>query len=181
MTRADVRHVEAVREPDTAPVSPLFTGGRWFDAVGLPCLLRMELPVATEGMVAALYREYARLLDTDLATDEDVWGRIAVVVVQDGLSKIWRTADEIRAQEQSGTLDAPDWLAFCRHRVAAVVGQTWQDRKYRCPCGYATNDIHAFGAHLDSTDGMEPEHFEALDGWTLERLLAWQPTVGTAA
>lgn len=172
---------ESAREPDTAPTSPLITGGTWFEATGLPCLVRMALPVSAEDMVAALYRDHSRLLDADLETDEEIWSSIAIVIVQDGLYQIWRTADQICKQEQSGTLEAPDWLTYCRSRVAAVVGQTWRDRKYRCPCGYATNDMNAFDEHLESTEGMEPEHSEALDGWMLEQLLVCQSTVGTAA
>lgn len=140
----------------------------------------MALPVSTVDMVAALYRDRSRLREADLAGDEEIWSTIAIVIVQDGLYQIWCTANQICRQEQATTLEAPDWLSYCRSRVAAVVGQVWQDRNYRCPCGYATDNMDAFGEHLEATEGMEPEHFEALDGWTLEQVLAWQATVRVA-
>ena len=68
---------------------------------------------------------------------------------------------------------APDWLAFCRHRVADVTGADWSTAKHRCPCGYATDDVAAFDTHLDETEEMRPEHFEVVDGWTLEQVLGW--------
>jgi hypothetical protein len=169
------------RQPDTVPASPLFMGGKWFEANGLPCLIQMELPVSAEDMVAALYRDRSRLLYIDLGTDEGVWGSIAVVVVYDGLGNIRCTASQVREQEQSGTLDAPGWLTYCRRRVAAVVGQAWQARKHRCSCGYAADEVNAFDEHLSTTEGMEPEHFETLDGWSLDRVLAWQPAMTVGA
>ena len=113
---AGLCRAETVREPDSAPASPLITGGTWFEATGLPCLVRMALPVSAEDMVAASYRDHSRLLDADLETDEEIWSSIAIVIVQDGLYQIWRTADQICKQEQSGTLEAPDWLARADRR-----------------------------------------------------------------
>lgn len=171
----------ATGQQNTLPASPLITGGRWFDADGRPYLLRMELPVSAGEMVAALYGEYSRLLPADLATDESVWASVAISVVHEGLHNIVRLADEIRKQERASELVTPEWLAFCRRRVAEVAGREWQAAKHRCPCGYATDDTDAFDEHLGATDGMEPEHFEAVDGWTLEQAWAGQASMTARA
>src|SRR6266566_656207 len=158
------------------PASPVITADRWFDADGRPYIARMELPLSAEEMVAALYGEHARLIPADLEADEDVWAHAALVVVQDGLHEIERIAAKIRKQKQSPTLAVPEWLAFCRRRVAEVTGDPgqWQAAKHRCPCGYATDDADAFDEHLGGTDGTEPEHFEVADGWTLPQVTQWQ-------
>jgi len=71
-------------------------------------------------MVAALYGEHERLMPSDPDSDGDVWGQIAMVVVQDGLPAIWQLAGFIDAQEPYHALAAPGWLALCRKRVAEV-------------------------------------------------------------
>jgi hypothetical protein len=170
---AAASHVEPGR-PDTAPASPLFSGGSWLEANGRPCILRMELPIAADEMVAALYGEYQRLGLDDLASAEGVWAHIALVVVQEGLHEVEELAGKIREQAQAAALEAPEWLAYRRRRVAAVVGQVWQTKKHRCPCGYATDDMQLFDEHLIATENREPEHFEVLGGWSLEQVLTWR-------
>jgi hypothetical protein len=91
-----------------------------FDEEGRPHVVRMELPLSAGEMVAALYGEHGRLAPADLETDGDVWGQIAMVVVQDGLHEVWQLADLIDAQEPCHALTAPVWLALCRRRVADV-------------------------------------------------------------
>ena len=177
----DICHAELAEQLDSAPASPLLTGGIWFEANGRPCLLRIDLPISASEMVAALYGEYSRLQREDLATAEGVWAHAAIVVVQDGLFHVERLADKIHEQEQPGTLEASVWLAYCRQRVAAVAERFWQTRKHRCPCGYATDDMHAFDEHLKSTEGIEPEHFEVLGGWSLEEVLAWESAMAARA
>lgn len=165
-------------EGQPTPTSPL-VAGNWFETDGRPCLLRMEVPVAAREMVAALYGEYKRLFPIDLQEDDDVWTHVAVVLYQPGLDQIEKLTDTLLEQEQAGTLAAPDWLAHCRRRVAKVIGERWGTAKHRCPCGYATDDSTAFDAHLDRTENMRPEHFEVLDGWTLERVLGWHEPGGS--
>jgi hypothetical protein len=58
-------------------------------------------------VVAALYGEHERPAPADLETDGDVWGQIALVVVQDGLHEVWELADVIGAQEPCHALAAP--------------------------------------------------------------------------
>ncbi len=91
-----------------------------FDGEGRPCVVRMELPLSAGEMVAALYGEHERPAPADLETDGDVWGQIAMVVVQDGLHEVWELADVIGAQEPCHALAAPGWLALCRKRAAEV-------------------------------------------------------------
>jgi DNA-binding transcriptional MocR family regulator len=50
----------------------------------------------------------------------------------------------------------------------------WQAATYRCSCGHATGKAGEFGQHLNARDGAEPEHFEVLDGWTIEEVKRWQ-------
>ncbi len=57
---------------------------------------------------------------------------------------------------------------------AHVAPARWDAVSYRCPCGFAADDASEFDLHLDGTEGAEPEHFEVLDGWTLEQVRQWQ-------
>lgn len=119
--------VTAKQERHPAPVSksPVLTGGSsWFEfeGEGMPHLLRMDLPVSADEMIAALYRDRAVLHGTDLGADCHVWEHAALVVALDGLNSIQDTVGEIRAQEQHGKLAAPEWLTLCRQRVADVTG-----------------------------------------------------------
>lgn len=172
MTTTNLRSVTSTDAG--AKSTPLFAGGQCFETQGRPCVLRMEVPIAAGEMVAALYGEHEHLHQRDLEDDEDIWMNVALVLVQDGLAQVEELADRLIEQEQAGTLAAPGWLAQCRRRVAEVIGEDWASARHRCPCGYATCDATAFDAHLDETEGMQPEHFEVLDGWTLEQVLGWQ-------
>jgi hypothetical protein len=82
----------------------------------------MHLPVSAEVMAAALYAEKSCLRRADLAADEDVWGQVALAVVQDGLIALGVLAYELRSREKRGTVREPGWLAFCRQRVSDVLG-----------------------------------------------------------
>ena len=111
--------------PGVTRASPVLTAGSgYFDGEGRPHVVRMELPLSAGEMVAALYGEHGRLAAEDLETDGEVWGQIAMVVVQDGLHQVWELADLIDAQEPRHALAAPRWLALCRRRVAEVTAGT---------------------------------------------------------
>jgi len=71
-------------------------------------------------MVAALYGDRERLRPVDLGSEEEVWGHITLVVIQDGLFVVEQQAALIDAQESHRTLAAPEWLALCRRRVDEV-------------------------------------------------------------
>ena len=86
-------------------------------------MVLLELPLSASEMVAALYGEHDRLTSADLGTEEEVWGHVTVVVVQEGLGATGRIAELIDAQERCSTLCAR-WLALCRRRVAEVTAGT---------------------------------------------------------
>jgi hypothetical protein len=107
--------------PGAVLAGTVFTAGSGlFDREGRPHVVRIELPLSAGEMEAALYGEYDRLTPADLNTDEEVWGHIAVVIVQDGFHALWQLAESIDAQEPCRALAAPGWLALCRKRVAEV-------------------------------------------------------------
>jgi hypothetical protein len=104
----------------------LIAGSRWFPGEGRPYMVRMDLPLSAREMVAALYGDHERLVPADLDTDEELYGHVAVVVVQDGLRAVERLADLIDQQQSRRTLAAPEWLGLCRRRVAEVTtGDPW--------------------------------------------------------
>jgi hypothetical protein len=90
---------------------------------GRPLAVWLEVPLSAREMVAALYGEHERLMQADLATDQDVWLYVAVVVAQDGMRAIGQLADAIDEQERYRSLTAPEWLAWCRRRVNEVAAQ----------------------------------------------------------
>jgi hypothetical protein len=107
--------------PDAALASPVLTAGSGvFDGEGRPYVVRMELPLSAEQVVAVLYGDRGHLMPEDVGTDERVWAHAAVAVVQDGLAAVEELAREIEVQEASGALAAPGWLALCRRRVAEM-------------------------------------------------------------
>jgi hypothetical protein len=54
----------------------------------------------------------------------------------------------------------------------------WDAASYRCPCGFAGDDVGEFERHLDAAAGAGLEHFEVLEGWTLEQVRRWQAAAG---
>ena len=95
----------------------------WFETENRPHVLRMNVPLSADEMVAALYLEHDRLTRAELASDQDVRGRIAVTIVIEGQPAVGHSARQIREAEESGSgVSAPAWLAFCRRRVAEVIG-----------------------------------------------------------
>jgi hypothetical protein len=145
--------------PDMLAASPVIGEG-CFDAPERSYLIRTEVPVTAEILVAAIYGEREDLFDFDIADDGDLWEAIAFALAMEGFRRIEDRALSIRAEQRSGTLAAPEWLALCRRRVADLISPGWQAARHRCPCGYATNDAPAFDEHLRLAEAAEPEHFE---------------------
>jgi hypothetical protein len=76
--------------------------------------------------------------------------------------------------EDGMTIEDP-WHALIAGQVSAHAAPAqWDAVSYRCPCGFATGDASEFDQHLDGAEGAEPEHFEVLDGWTLQQVRQWQ-------
>jgi hypothetical protein len=88
---------------------------RWQGTAGVP-----GKPGAAVASPVLLYGDRGHLMPEDVGTDEGVWAHAAVAVVQDGLAAVEELARQIEAQEGSGTLAAPGWLALCRQRVAEM-------------------------------------------------------------
>jgi hypothetical protein len=93
----------------------------WFEGQDRPHLAGIVLPMSAELMVAALYADRERLTNRDLATDEEVWGHVMLVVAMGGLTCVEEQADEILIREHRCTLADPVWLALCRRRVSEVI------------------------------------------------------------
>ena len=105
---------------DSWVTGPAVGGPLWFDTEDRPFCLLVSVPLSLDLMAAALYD--LPLRDArDLATDEDVRGNIAIMLVLDGLSALERRADELA---RPGVADDRAWLAFCRQRASEVMGGT---------------------------------------------------------
>jgi hypothetical protein len=101
------------------PGLPVISGPEWFDGDGRPFVLRIECPLASEEMVAALYGliEAGEMLDS-----EELCGCVAVALLVEGLAGLQERAARMRREELSGAIASPAFLALCRQRVAALLG-----------------------------------------------------------
>jgi hypothetical protein len=101
------------------PGLPVISGPEWFDGDGRPFVLRIECPLASEEMVAALYGliEAGEMLDS-----EELCGCVAVALLMEGLAGLQERAARIRRDERSGAIASPAFLALCRQRVTALLG-----------------------------------------------------------
>lgn len=103
---------------DSAARLPVIEGSRWFGPEPGPLVLRIELPVTCEEMVAALYGA----VDPDeIASDEDLCGSVAVTLLIDGLPALKERVARLHNEEERGAVESPAFLAMCRDRVAALI------------------------------------------------------------
>lgn len=103
---------------DGAPAAlPVIGGARWFGPEPRPFLLRIELPLSTEEMVAALY---SVAQPGEIASDEELVGSVAVTVLLEGLPAVEARAAQLLTAEQCGAVES-DFLAMCRLRIAALL------------------------------------------------------------
>ena len=151
-----------------------------FNAPERSFLVRTDVPVTAEMLVAALYGEREDLLDFDIAEDEDLWESIAFALVMEGFRRIEERALAIREEQASGTLADPEWLRLCRRRVADIITAGWQAARHRCPCGYATDDAAAFDEHLRMAEGQDPEHFAVTGSDPIHRFWEREPLLPRA-
>ena len=102
-----------------APVAlPVIAGARWFGAEVRPLILRVEVALTVEQMVAALYD----LAEQDeISSDEDLCGSVAVTLLIEGLPRLDARAARLARDEQRGKVESPEFLAVCRQRVAALL------------------------------------------------------------
>ena len=104
---------------DQVPVAlPVIRGARWFGREARPFVLRVEVPLKSEEMVAALYGVVQR---DEIETGEDLCGCVAVTLLLEGLPAVQARAARLRAMELHGGLESPEFLALCRKRVAELL------------------------------------------------------------
>jgi hypothetical protein len=102
-----------------APMAlPLIAGARWFGAEVRPFVLRVEVPLTVEQMVAALYDVVQQ---EEISSDEDLCGSVAVKLLIEGLPQLEARATRLARDEQRGAVESPEFLALCRQRVAALL------------------------------------------------------------
>lgn len=99
---------------------PVISGARWFGTENRPVVLRIECPLASGEMVAALY---GTVEAGDMASDEDLCGSVAVTLLIEGLPALQERAEKIRLDERRGAIESQAFLALCRQRIAALIRQ----------------------------------------------------------
>jgi hypothetical protein len=116
--------------PGCAAIGPVIDQ-HWFEPRGAgACLVRLEVPLSPEMMTAALFAAGQYGAD-EMSGDGELWGFIAQVLARDGTEFLADVAKNLPVIERNGSLPATasgtpgaDWLAFCRHRIAQLTGQT---------------------------------------------------------
>jgi len=97
---------------------PVISGPRWFGPEAEPFVLRMEVPLTVEDMVAALYG----VVQTDeISRDEDLCGNVAITLLIEGLPGLESRAAKLTRDEQHGYVESPEFLDLCRKRVTALL------------------------------------------------------------
>jgi hypothetical protein len=97
---------------------PVIAGARWFGPEVRPYVLRVEVPLTAEQMVAALY-DVAQ--QDEISSDENLCGSVAVTLLIEGLPRLEARAARLAQDEHRGAVESPEFLAFCRQRVAALL------------------------------------------------------------
>jgi hypothetical protein len=110
---------EADRVVDLVPSAlPVIKGARWFGSEPRPFVLRVELPLTCEEMVAALY---GIVQPDEITTSDELCGCVAVTVLLEGLPAVQQRAARLRASELRGGVESREFLGFCRQRVAGLL------------------------------------------------------------
>ena len=97
---------------------PLISGPQWFGPGEEPFVLRIEVPLTAEDMVAALY---GVVQPDEISRDEDLCGNVAVTLLIEGLPGVESRAAELTRDEQNGCVESPEFLDLCRRRVTALL------------------------------------------------------------
>jgi hypothetical protein len=105
---------------DGPALLPVISGTRWFGPAPGKFVLRIEQPVTFDEMVAALYGVVEQ---DELVSDEDLCGCVAVTLLIEGLPALQARAAKLRRDEKRGAVESPAFLAICRQRVAALLGE----------------------------------------------------------
>lgn len=162
--------------PGVLAESPYF-GDKTFGPLDIeaPWILRTGLAVTAEMIITVLYCDRT-LNETELADDCSVWMHAAIELTARGTERTGTLARLIREREDDGTLTDPEGLAFCRRRVAGILGPAWHAAPCRCPCGYATADVAAFADHIDPRRRRRTDHHLVTGPQTLAELWEQHPT-----
>ena len=105
---------------DGRAVLPVISGTRWFGPVPGKFVLRMEQPMTFDEMVAALY---GVVEPDEIVSDEDLCGCVVMTLLIEGLPALQDRAAKLRRDEKRGAVESPAFLAMCRQRVAALLGE----------------------------------------------------------
>ena len=97
---------------------PVIAGARWFGPQVRPFVLRVEVPLTAEAMVAALY---GVVRPDEISTAQELCGSVAVTLLLEGLPGVESRAIRLAEKEQCGAVESPGFLALCRQRVAALL------------------------------------------------------------
>jgi hypothetical protein len=108
------------RVGDTPAALPVIRGPRWFGTESRSFVLRLEVPLTFEEMVAALYGVVEQ---DEITSDEDLCGNVAVTLLIEGLPAVGARVARLSRDEEHGVVQSPRFLAHCRHRVAALIAQ----------------------------------------------------------
>jgi hypothetical protein len=100
---------------------PVIRGPRWFGPEPKPFVLRAEIPVSFDEMVAAIYGTSGL---EDLASAEDVCGSVVVAVLLEGLPALEVRSKQLRNNEAGIGVESAAFLGFCRRQVAALIPRT---------------------------------------------------------
>lgn len=96
---------------------PVIRGSRWFGPEQKQFVLRAEIPVTFDEMVAALY---GTAQADDIANTEDLCGTVVVAVLVEGLGALESRAERLRRDELAAGVESPTFLSLCRRHAAGL-------------------------------------------------------------
>jgi hypothetical protein len=97
---------------------PVIRGARWFGPEPRPFVLRVEVPLTCEEMVAALY---GVVQPDEMTTGEDICGCVAVTVMLEGIPAVQARAARLCTSELRDGVESPEFLELCRQRVTELL------------------------------------------------------------
>lgn len=109
---------DARRQDGESCALPVIRGPRWFGPEPKQFVLRAEIPVTFDEMVAALYGTAG---PEDLASAEALSGAVVVSVMLEGLPALGARSKKLRDDEVGTGIESPAFLSVCRRHVAALM------------------------------------------------------------
>jgi hypothetical protein len=99
---------------------PVIRGPRWFGSEPKQFVLRAEIPVTFDEMVAALYGTAGL---EDLASAEDMCGSVVAALLVEGFQAFESRAEKLHRDDLAQRIDSPAFLSLCRRRVADLMAK----------------------------------------------------------